>query len=71
MNKQSNPGILETTVSRREFLAGMGGLTFSFALGGGLLGRASEVLAAEPAIRMSAWVTIWRRDAPIASLTAV
>ncbi len=62
MNKQSNPGILETSVSRREFLAGAGGLTFSFALGGGLLGRASEVLAAEPGVRMNAWVTIGTND---------
>ena len=62
MNKHSNPGILQTTVSRREFLAGMGGLTFSFALGGGLLGRSSGTLAAEPAVRMSAWVTIGTDD---------
>ena len=62
MNKQSNPGILETTISRREFLAGVGGLTFSFALGGGLFGRASEVLAAEPGVRMNAWVTIGTDD---------
>lgn len=62
MNKHSNPGILETTVSRREFLAGAGGLTFAFALGAGLLGRASEVLTAEPGVRMNAWVTIGTDD---------
>lgn len=62
MNKQANQGILETTVSRREFLAGVGGLTFSFALGGGLLSRPSEGLAAEPALRMNAWVTIGTDD---------
>jgi isoquinoline 1-oxidoreductase subunit beta len=62
MTKRSNPGILETPVSRRKFLAGMGGLTFTVALGGGLLGRASGALAAEPAVRMSAWVTIGTDD---------
>jgi isoquinoline 1-oxidoreductase beta subunit len=55
--------ILNTTVSRREFLAGAGGLTFSFTLGGGLLGRAADMLvgaaeAAEGSLKFNAWVTI-------------
>ena len=58
MSELSYRGVLETNVSRREFLAGVGGLTFSFALGGGLLGRASEVLAADSGVKMNAWVTI-------------
>jgi isoquinoline 1-oxidoreductase beta subunit len=58
MDKTVDRGILDTRVSRREFLAGATGLTFSFALGGTLLGRASEVLAAEQAVKMNAWVTI-------------
>ena len=34
-------------LSRRGFMTGAAGLTFSFALGGALLGRLTEVLAAE------------------------
>jgi isoquinoline 1-oxidoreductase beta subunit len=44
-------------VSRRGFVRGAAGLTFSFALGGALLGRPSEAYAAEGA-KLNAWVTI-------------
>ncbi len=56
------PEILEVQISRREFMAGAGGLTFGFTLGGGLLGRASEALAAEAPVRLNAWVTIGTDD---------
>ncbi len=58
MDRKIDQGILDTAISRREFLAGTAGLTFSFALGGSLLGRASEAPAAEQAVKMNAWVTI-------------
>ncbi len=61
MDKNIERGILETEISRREFLAGTGGLTFSFALGGTLLGRASETLAAD-GVRLNAYVTIGTDD---------
>ena len=54
--------ILETKITRREFIAGTGGLTFGFSLGAGLLGRASEALAAEAPVRLNAWVTIGTDD---------
>ena len=44
-------------VSRRGFVKGAAGLTFSFALSGALLGRPSEAFAAEGA-KLNAWVTI-------------
>lgn len=50
-------GTVEAAVSRRNFLQGAGGLTFSFAFGGALLGRASDVFAAEGA-KLNAWVTV-------------
>ena len=62
MDNNVDRGILHTAISRREFLAGTTGLSFSFALGGSLLGRASEGLAAEPAVKMNAWVTIATDD---------
>jgi len=62
MDQKVDRGILDTVVSRRAFLAGTTGLSFSFALGGSLLGRASEGLAAEPAVKMNAWVTIATDD---------
>lgn len=62
MSDKTNLGILDTSISRREFLAGAGGLTLSFALGGSLLGRASEAVAAEVGARMNAWVTIGTDD---------
>ena len=62
MDHNTAPGILDTTISRREFLAGTAGLTFSFALGGSLLGRPSEGLAAGPSVKMNAWVTIATDD---------
>src|SRR5262249_6802380 len=44
-------------VSRRSFVKGAAGLTFTFALGGSLIGRASDAFAAESA-KLNAWVTI-------------
>jgi isoquinoline 1-oxidoreductase beta subunit len=48
---------IKLDVSRRSFVKSAAGLTFSFALGGTLLGRASEAFAADSA-RLNAWVTI-------------
>ena len=48
-------------VSRRGFVQGAGGLTFSFALSGALLGRPSEAYAADGA-KLNAWVTIGADD---------
>ena len=45
-------------LSRRGFVKGAAGLTFSFALGGALLGRLTEVFAAEAGAKLNAWVTI-------------
>ena len=50
-------GTLDTTLSRRSFVKGAAGLTFSFTLGGAMLGRASEAFAAEGA-KLNAWVTV-------------
>src|SRR4029450_11673842 len=50
-------GTLDTTVSRRSFVKGAAGLTFSFTLGGAMLGRASEAFAADGA-KLNAWVTV-------------
>ena len=44
-------------VSRRGFVKGAAGLTFSFALSGALLGRPSEAYAAE-GTKLNAWLTI-------------
>ncbi len=54
MNK---PIIENLDLSRRGFVKGAVGLSFSFALGGVLLGRPSEVYAAEGA-KLNAYVTI-------------
>ena len=53
MNQHSKP----LDLSRRSFVAGASGLTFSFALSGTLLGRASEAFAADGA-KLNAYVTI-------------
>ena len=50
--------ILETKISRRGFMAGLGSLTFSFSFGASLLGRASGALAAEGSAKFNAWVSI-------------
>ena len=55
MNKHIKNDTLD--VSRRSFVKGAAGLTFSFGLGGVLLGRPSEVYAAEGA-KLNAYVTI-------------
>jgi isoquinoline 1-oxidoreductase beta subunit len=55
MNKQIKKNTLD--VSRRSFVKSASGLTFSFALSGTLLGRASEAFAADGA-KLNAWVTI-------------
>lgn len=52
-----NKPIQTPEVSRRSVVKGAAGLTFSFALGGTILGRASEAFAAEGA-KLNAWVTI-------------
>src|SRR5436305_886425 len=51
-------GILDTKVTRRKFMAGVGGLTFSFTLGGTLMGRLSEAGAQAQAVRFNTWVSI-------------
>ena len=50
-------GSLDLTVSRRSFVKGAAGLTFSFTLGGAVLGRVSEAFAAE-GTKLNAWVTV-------------
>jgi len=56
---EKGDSILETRISRREFMAGVGGLTFAFTMGGTLLGRASEAMAiGGQGARMNAWVSI-------------
>ena len=52
-----NKPITNLDVSRRGFVKGAAGLTFSFALSGALLGRPSEAYAAE-GTKLNAWVTI-------------
>src|SRR3990167_9031379 len=47
-------GSLDTSISRRGFVAGAAGLTFAFTLGG--LGR--EALGATTPAKMNAWVSI-------------
>src|SRR5687768_7489616 len=55
MNKQINSKTLD--VSRRSVVKGAAGLTFAFALSGAMLGRISEVFAADGA-KINAYVTI-------------
>jgi isoquinoline 1-oxidoreductase beta subunit len=55
MNKHIKKNTLD--VSRRGFVAGAAGLTFSFTLGATLTGRMSHAFAAEVA-KLNAWVTI-------------
>jgi isoquinoline 1-oxidoreductase beta subunit len=52
-----NKPIQTPEVSRRSFVKTAAGLTFSFAMSGAILGRASEAFAAEGA-KLNAWVTI-------------
>jgi isoquinoline 1-oxidoreductase beta subunit len=59
MNEHIKQNSLE--VSRRSFVKGAAGLTFSFALSGAILGRASEAFAAEGA-KLNAWVTVGTDD---------
>ncbi|MGB5080757.1 MAG: molybdopterin cofactor-binding domain-containing protein [Burkholderiales bacterium] len=63
MADRTSMGILDTQISRRGFIAGVGGLSFSFTLGGALVGRVGEALAAGQSTRMNAWVTIGADDA--------
>jgi len=56
MNKQIKKETLD--LSRRGFVKSAAGLTFSFALSGALLGRASEAFAAVADAKLNAWVTI-------------
>ena len=55
MNKHIKSKALD--VSRRSFVAGAAGLTFSFTLGASVTGRLSAALAAEGA-KLNAWVSI-------------
>ena len=55
MNKHNRNNGLD--VSRRGFVNGAAGLTFGFALGGAILGRATEAFAQDGA-KLNAWVTI-------------
>src|SRR6266571_2976948 len=57
MTAHVDRGTLDTTISRRDLVAGAAGLTFAFAFGGGLIGRMAEAVAAESA-KLNAWVTI-------------
>jgi len=57
MTAHINQGTLDTTVSRRSFVKGAAGLTFSFTLGGALAAKVSQALAADGA-KLNAWVTI-------------
>src|SRR5215470_19121452 len=57
MTAHIDQGMLDTTVSRRNFVKGAAGLTFSFTLGGALAAKVSQALAAEGA-KLNAWVTI-------------
>jgi isoquinoline 1-oxidoreductase subunit beta len=53
MNRVTQP----ETLSRRSFVEGVASLTFSFTLGGSLIGSASKTFA-ETAAQLNAWVTI-------------
>src|SRR5215469_16098305 len=57
MTAHIKSGSLDGTVSRRGFVKGTAGLTFAFALSGGVAGRIGEALAADAA-KLNAWVTI-------------
>ena len=58
MTMHVDQGPFDTTMSRRGFVADVGGLTFAFIFGGGLAGRVSEVLAQTQGAKLNAWVTI-------------
>jgi isoquinoline 1-oxidoreductase subunit beta len=47
-----------TAMDRRGFVKSAAGLTFAFTLGGGLLGRSTQALAAADSTTLNAWVTI-------------
>src|SRR3989304_694636 len=49
-------GTLDTSISRRGFVAGAAGLTFAFTLGG--LGRGDTALGATTPTKFNAWVSI-------------
>ena len=49
-------GSIDTSISRRGFVAGSAGLTFAFTLGG--LGRSGEAIGATQATKFNAWVSI-------------
>lgn len=57
MTIETSNDTLDTKVSRRGFVAGLGGLTFAFTFAGGMLGRLGEAMAADSA-KLNAWVTI-------------
>jgi isoquinoline 1-oxidoreductase beta subunit len=49
-------GSIDTSISRRGFVAGSAGMTFAFTLGG--LGRGGEALGATQPTKFNAWVSI-------------
>jgi isoquinoline 1-oxidoreductase beta subunit len=49
-------GSIDTSISRRSFVAGAAGLTFAFTLGG--LGRGGEAIGATQPTKFNAWVSI-------------
>ena len=49
-------GSLDTSISRRGFVAGAAGLTFAFTLGG--IGRSGEAIGATQPTKFNAWVSI-------------
>src|SRR5215813_6687821 len=57
----ANTNTIMPDVSRRGFVTGAAGLTFSFTLAGSLVGRATEAYAATSA-QINAWVTIGADD---------
>ena len=50
-----------TSMNRRTFLASTGGLTFSLTLGGSML-MGAQAQAADPAVKLNAWITIGTDD---------
>ena len=56
MTIQIKNGSVDTSISRRGFVAGAAGLTFAFTLGG--IGRGGEALGATQPTKFNAWVSI-------------
>ena len=56
MTIQIKNGSLDTSISRRGFVAGAAGMTFAFTLGG--IGHGGEALGATQPTKFNAWVSI-------------